>query len=96
MTYTYETVTVADTAIGFTAATLASSRPITGRDCKKVLVTVETAQIRFRVDGGTPTSAVGHILDVGDVAEIDGSDASKFLAIRTGSTSGAIKCSFEA
>lgn len=90
-TYTFESITVATTAIGFTAGDIAfSSAPDL-----RVFCTVETAQIRFRTDGTNPTSAEGHILNVGDTVTITGlKDAENFRAIRTGGTSGVLKCSY--
>lgn len=92
-TYDSEKITVADTAIGFTAAKLtpsSSGPPTIAR------VYLETAQIRFTVHGTDPTSTTGKILEVGQEIEIDSfHDISKFKAIRTGSTSGVITVHFE-
>lgn len=93
--YTHESITVADTAIGLTAANIALATSLHGRNVKQVTMTVETAQIRCCWDGTTPTTTVGHIRNIGDVIELDGADAAKFLAIRTGGTSGVLKCTFE-
>ena len=77
----YEDLTVSDTAGGFTTATIVRT--------EVALVTVETAQVRFRLDGTAPTPTVGHILGVGDVLEIDSSEALGLVRfIRTGGTSG--------
>ena len=84
----FETVTVAAAAIGFTSATF-------GR-AYKALVTVETAQVRFRTDGTDPTAAIGHVLDAGDTLELDSSDElQKIKFIRTGSTSATLRVTFE-
>ena len=92
-TYDYETITVADSAIGLTAATIApsnSSNPI------KVFMTLETAQIRFRTDGTDPTSGEGHLLEIGQSMSIDSfKDLGRFMAIRTGATSGVLKVSYQ-
>ena len=92
--YAHEAITVADTAIGFTAAKLKDTK-VLDKGVSRVVCTVETAQIRFTVDGTTPTSSVGHIANVGDVIEVDGVDAPKFLAIRSGGSSGAIMATYE-
>lgn len=95
MAYAYEAITVADTAIGFTAANVATDRG-DRKDPQKAICTLETAQIRFRIDGGDPTTTVGHVLNPGDVVEITGpADMINFRAIRTGSTSGSLKVSYE-
>ena len=84
---TFESVTVTGTAGGLTTATIAGQR--------NALITVETAQIRFRVDGTVPTASVGHILNVGDVLELDSTEALVgFSSIRTGGTSATIRCSY--
>jgi hypothetical protein len=58
--------------------------------------TLETAQIRFRLDGTAPTSAEGHILNVNDVLELKSCiEMVNFKAIRTGGTSGVLKCTYQ-
>lgn len=87
----HESITVADTAIGFTAAQLAR----TGGQVIGVFLTAETAQMRYCVDGTTATSTVGHLLETGDIMELWGQNSLKnFSAIRTGATSGAIKVTY--
>jgi hypothetical protein len=92
MTYApvaYESVTVANTAIGLTASSTAA--PIRNA----ATLTLETAQIRFRVDGTDPTSSEGHLLEIGDTLELCNQEEVKnFKAIRTGSTSGVLKVSY--
>ena len=91
-TYDYESITVAATAIGFTAAKLAPSNSDTP---EMAVCTLETGQIRYRVDGTDPTSAEGHILNPGDSLIVDSlHDLKNFKAIRTGSTSGILKVSY--
>ena len=91
--FDHEAVTVATTAIGFTTGTIA---PATGRPAHRALVTLETGQIRFTYDSTTPSTTVGHLLEIGDTLVIEGiSNVAAFRAIRTGATSGAIKCTFE-
>ena len=83
----YESITVADAAIGFTALTYGTAT--------HAYITVETAQIRFRIDGTNPTSSEGHILNVGDALELNSAaDLVTFKAIRTGAVSGVIKVTY--
>ena len=83
----YESITVADTAIGLTAATHLKAQ--------HAIITVETAQIRVRFDGTNPTSSEGHIAEVGDIIHLNsGSQMTKFKAIRTGATSGVLKATY--
>jgi len=87
--YAFEQVTVDNTAggKGLTAATYDAS--------KRAVITVETAQIRYRADGGAPTTTVGHIADIGDTIELESaSEIANFKAIRTGANSGLISVSY--
>jgi hypothetical protein len=91
--YDYEAITIADTAIGFTAAKLA---PENSEIPSSAFCTLETAQIRYRVDGGTPTASVGHLLEIGQSLILRSLDNMKnFRAIRTGSTSASLKVTYE-
>ncbi len=84
----YESITVTDTAIGFTTAKIANNN-------SRAVCTAETAQMRFRIDGINPTSTEGHLFEVGQVLEIfNNVDIVKFRAIRTGATSGVLKCTY--
>lgn len=92
--YGKETLTVAGTAIGFTAATLADTGG-TGDKSDKIIFQVETAQIRYWMDGSTPTASVGLIGNIGDEITLTGKDViEKFRAIRTGSTSAVLSAQF--
>ena len=84
----YESITVANTAIGLTG-------PLDWTKTE-AYCTLETAQVRFRIDGVTaPTSSEGHILNIGEQLTIRSAEAVKnFRAIRTGATSGVLKCSY--
>ena len=83
----YESVTVANSAIGLTAGTYGTNI--------YALITVETAQIRFRIDGTDPTASEGHVLNPGDILRLNSNaDIAAFKAIRTGSVSGVIKATY--
>lgn len=90
----FEQITVAGTAIGFTAAKIDG----TGGAHPQATMAVcrnETAQIRYTTDGTTPTSTVGTQLEIGDWLGLTGYDQlSNFRAIRTGSTSGKLNCTY--
>ena len=91
--YNYEelTITGAGGGIGFTASILNTQTPP-----KRVYVTCETAQCRFRYDGTAPTSSVGHPLNPFDQIYVEGlSNMKNFKAIKTGSTSALLRCTFE-
>jgi hypothetical protein len=55
----YESISVGGAAVGLTAAKVAGHR--------SVLITVEGATVRFRLDGVDPTTSEGHLLNAGDV-----------------------------
>lgn len=96
---TAEVITVADTAIGFTASIYQQNA------VNMVTCSAETAQMRFRVDGTDPSSTVGHLLEVGqwicigNCTGLAGSPAfqqiASFKAIRTGGSSGTLFCTYE-
>jgi CO dehydrogenase/acetyl-CoA synthase alpha subunit len=87
----YEALTIDNTAGGI-ACTAAK---YTG--CRRAFMTLETAQIRFTIDGTAPTTTVGHILDIGDILKLDSAeDIAAFRAIRTGGTSGSLRCTYSA
>lgn len=89
----YGTLTVADTAVGLADASLAITHGVTG-----AILTLETAQIRWRADGTAPTSGEGHLLDISDVLDFSDGNWGELLNrikfIRTGSTSGVLKVSY--
>jgi hypothetical protein len=87
---TYQSITVADTAIGISASVLNNGRG----QAKACVARLETAQIRYRWDGVDPTSGEGLILEVGETLAIDDPrDARRIRFIRTGSSSGVLKVS---
>ena len=89
--YNYESITVTDAPIGFTASILLTSPPP-----KRALITAETAQLRYRYDGTDPASDEGHPLNPMDVLVLEGvKNLKNFKAIRTGDTSAVLKVTFE-
>jgi hypothetical protein len=88
-----EIITVAGTAIGFTAGTIL---PSDATRMKRAFCTLEGAPIRFWANGDDPTTSEGHLLGVGQILEIGDYDTLyNFRAIRTGTVSGTLMCSFE-
>ena len=85
--FAYESITVADSAIGGTSATYT--------DATQVEITLETAQIRYRVDGTDPTSSEGHTVYIDDVIYLNSAaQIAGFKAIRTGTDSGVLKATY--
>jgi hypothetical protein len=88
----FEQITVAGSAIGFTEATIVEGGG--HRQVSHVLARCRTAELSYRVDGGTPTASVGILLAVGDVLKLDDvHEIRRFRAIRTGS-SGQLDCAY--
>lgn len=92
--YGYEQITITGTAIGFTGSKISGQS--TGHpQATRALCRLETAEIRYRTDGGTPTASVGTLLEPGDVLDMrDAIALPQFLAIRTGATSGSLSCTY--
>ena len=85
--HAYEDLTVAATAVGFTAATYG------GASYASVLV--QGGPIRFRLDGGTPTASVGDTLEINDRIELQGiEEVVRFRAIRRDGTSATLRVNF--
>jgi len=85
----YEAITVSTAAIGFTAA-LIRERSVVG-----AFITLETGQIRFRMDGIDPSSTTGHLLEIGQSLTLKSKAAvEKIKFIKTGDTSGALKVTY--
>jgi hypothetical protein len=94
-TYDFESITIAASAIGFTAGKIAvdndNGKPV------RAVCKLENAPIRYTVDGSTtPTASVGHKMEIGETLIIDSlKDLKSFSAIRTSGVSGVLKVSYE-
>ncbi len=92
--FAYESVTIDDTAggVGLTAATYA----VAAKDmAREAFLTLETAQIRWTINGTAPTALVGHLLEVGQTLTLkDQSEIANFKGFRTGGTSGVLKVTY--
>lgn len=90
----FEQITVAAAATGFTAAKITPpGRPeATIASCR-----LETAEIRWRIDGLPGSATVGTLLEPGDILTVTGHDALLvFSSFRTGATSGVLDCTYSA
>lgn len=65
---THETITVSSSAIGISADVKSPSGQANPTRC---LLTLETASIRYWLDGTDPTSTVGHLLTAGQILILD-------------------------
>ncbi len=76
MAIDFESLTISTVAVSITAGNIDQHHD-------DALITVETAAVRFRIDGTAPTATVGHVLEAGDVLELRGmGEIGKFQAIR--------------
>ena len=83
----FEQITVSSTAIGVTASLIKNGN----YEVKSATITAEGGSIRVRTDGTNPTSAVGHLIQDGDIIELDShDDIVNFKAIRKDSTDGVL------
>ncbi len=91
--FAWESVTFDATAggIGFTSATYnptVTDKPSEFSRAEVAVLSCQTAQMRYRVDGGTVTSSNGMLVNPGDMLIVYGfSNISAFRGIRTGGTS---------
>jgi hypothetical protein len=92
----YESLTTAN-AIGFTSTKiLPTTGSFLGKQARAVLISVETADVRFCLDGTTPTVTVGHLLALGQSYEITGEqNVANFRCMNAVAGSGAtVKCTY--
>lgn len=97
---TYESLTTA-TVVGFTSGKiLPTSGPFENKKARAVIISVEVADIRFTLEGTTPTvtagTGAGHILANGSSYVIAGeANVTNFRCINAVAGSGALaKCTF--
>jgi len=89
----FEQITVAASAIGFTASKVEPDGSGGGRQATIASCRVRTAEISFTYDNTAPTTTVGQLAEIGDQIVVSGHDnVMRFKAIRTGSTSGQLDC----
>lgn len=89
----YEQITASATATGFTATTLQPGGGGTSPQATVGMCKLTTAQVRYRIDGPSPTSTTGILVDIGGVITLQTAQVLKnFKAIRTGGTSGVLDC----
>ncbi len=63
---------------------------------KRAILTIENGQLRYRLDGGNPSTTQGHLLNPMDVLIVIGNqNMLNFRAIKKGSTNSEINASYE-
>jgi hypothetical protein len=89
--YDYESISVTDSAVGFTAAKITPTSN-NHKIPQEAVFSVETASIRVRMDGTDPTASTGLLIPSGTIFTVTGqTDIRRFKAIRDGSTSATIE-----
>ncbi len=90
----FETITVGSSVSSLTAGTYTIDS--SGEKAKRAIITIQSAQVRYRYDGTSPTASIGHLCNPFDVITLIGSDnISNFKAIRAGSTDAVISVTYE-
>jgi hypothetical protein len=90
---TYEAITVADTAVGISAATLLTPEGDHVSACRGTLI---TAPVNIMYHGASPASTTGEPVQVGSRIEIIGyTNCVQFRAIRSTGTSGELRMTCE-
>jgi hypothetical protein len=92
----YEVVTVGAAVVGLSPNKI---KPLTGpyarMSARAALVSSEDGDLRFRIDGGQPSSSNGHYLVSGDTLVLTGTQAlQQFLAIRSGDTNATLRVTY--
>jgi hypothetical protein len=92
----YEEVTVGVSVAVFSPAKI---KPTTGTyarlSARAILVTSENGDIRFRIDGGQPSTSSGHYFTSGDTLVLTGTQAiQQFRGIRCGDTNGLLRVTY--
>ena len=88
----YESITIDSTAGGVALSASEYKVYVTGyqnsEHAVEAVITAETAESRWTVDGTAPTTTVGHVLSAGGSLTVQGEAAiAAFRAIRTGGSS---------
>ncbi len=89
----FEKVAVGSVAIGMTISSLSASggHP----QANSGVCRASVAEMRYTIDGRTPTTTIGTLLEVGDLLAMAGNDVLlNFRAIATGATAGQLDCNY--
>ncbi len=93
----FESITVSNVAIGFTAGLLTPTTTVPIPLEASVSVEAGATGLRYRVDGVDPTAAEGHLLQDEDTVTVSGrADLTRFRAIRTGAVDATLRVTYSA
>lgn len=89
----FEKLTVSNVAVPLSAEIYSKNNGL--ECCNKATILVETANIRYRVDGDNPTSSLGLLANNGDVISLIGrAEIKLFRAIREAAADAALTCDY--
>jgi len=89
----FETLTVSNTAVALSSEIYSKNGGL--EVCNAAMILVESAGIRYRVDGDVPTALVGLLANSGDVITLKGrSELKLFRAIRATGSDATITCDY--
>ncbi len=92
----YEVLTVGAAVLGLSGSKI---NPVTGSyarmAARAAMISSESADLRFRIDGGQPTGSDGHYLVSGDALVVSGTQAlQQFRAVRVGDVSATLRVTY--
>ncbi len=92
----YEVLTVGAAVTSLTASKIKpDSGPYARMSARAAMISSESGDIRFRIDGGQPTAGSGHYFVNGDTLVLSGTQAlQQFLAIKAGDNSGTLTVTY--
>ena len=83
----FESITISSIVLPFTRGTV--------EDREIAFVTVESQAVRYRVDGGDPSTTVGIVLEAGDTLELSGqNEIGQFRVIRRDGSDATIRATY--
>ncbi len=92
----YEVVTVGTTIIGLSLSKIKPANgPYARMSARAAMISSESGDLRFRIDGGQPTAGDGHYLVDGDTLVLSGAQAlQQFKATRAGDTNCTLRVTY--
>lgn len=93
----WEKLTISTTSTGLTSTVYRTGSALTAKTAGSALITIETAGIRVRLDGGTPVDATntGHAFAAGTTITLESiSQIVNFRAVRVGGSDAVINITY--
>ncbi|MBW1916402.1 MAG: hypothetical protein JRI57_00055 [Deltaproteobacteria bacterium] len=91
----YETLTIAEMAVSLTPAKIRPEDITENLEARGALLSLEVADIRFRLDGQAPAKDEGHLMGAGDSMVLWGTqNLRQFKAIQAKNKSGILRITY--